>query len=577
MVSASGRHVIAFNGEIYNHLDIREELGDHLWRGHSDTETLLAAFDRWGVEKTLRRAVGMFAFALWDCDTRTLTLARDRVGEKPLYYGWQNGVFLFGSELKALRQHPAFEGEVGREGLVLYLRFCYIPAPHSIYKGIHKLAPGNLLQVLGGGRQLLEAVPFWSLNDIVVRGQHALFEGSDTEAVDALEAHLLDAVRLQQIADVPLGAFLSGGIDSSAIVALMQAQSSRPVRTFTIGFQESGYNEAEHAKAVARHLGTDHTELYVAPAQAQAVIPLLATLYDEPFADSSQIPTYLVSQLARERVTVSLSGDAGDELFGGYNRYAWATRILQCPGYLRRLLAHGLTVLSPSVLNRLCSLLVPLLPKSTRFELPGDKAHKLAGVIGAESQAAIYRGLVSTWPAPEEIVLGSEEPASVVDDPSHWEIASEFEHRMMYVDTISYLPDDILVKVDRASMGVSLEVRIPFLDHRVIEFAWRLPLSMKIRHGQGKWLLRQVLYRYVPRELIERPKTGFAVPLDRWLRGALREWAEELLAEKRLKDDGFFDPVPVREKWAEHLSGRRNWQYHLWDVLMFQAWSDRWH
>jgi len=574
MVSASGRHVIAFNGEIYNHLDLRRQLGDHVWRGHSDTETLLAGFEIWGIEKTLQHAVGMFAFALWGRDTRTLTLARDRLGEKPLYYGWQSGVFLFGSELKALKQHPAFKGEVDREALVLYLRYCCIPAPRSIYQGIHKLAPGTLLQVHVSGPQLPEAVPFWSLKDVVEHGQRNLFEGSDTEAVAELEAKLLDAVSLQQIADVPLGAFLSGGIDSSTIVAMMQAKSTRPVRTFTIGFQEAGYNEAEQAKAIARHLGTDHTELYVTPAQAQAVIPRLATLYDEPFADSSQIPTYLVSQMAREHVTVSLSGDAGDELFGGYNRYAWATKILQHPRFLRRLLAHGLTALSPSVLNRLCRTLAPVLPKSTRFALPGDKAHKLASILGMESGAAIYRGLVSTWPAPADVVLGSEEPATLLDDPAAWATVAAFEHRMMYLDAMSYLPDDILVKVDRAAMGVSLETRVPFLDHRVVEFAWQLPLSIKIRDGQGKWILRQVLYKHVPKKLIERPKTGFGVPIDSWLRGPLREWAEALLDESRLRREGFFNPAPIRQKWTEHLSGQRNWQYHLWGILMFQSWLE---
>lgn len=576
MVSASGRYVIAFNGEIYNHLDLRLQLGDRAWRGHSDTETLLAGFEIWGIEQTLQRAVAMFAIALWDRDTRTLTLARDRLGEKPLYYGWQGGVFLFGSELKALKQHPAFVGEVDREALALYLRYCCVPAPRSIYRGVCKLAPGTLLRVCASDRQLPEPKQFWSLKDVIEHGQRELFQGSDAEAVAVLEAKLLDAVRLQQIADVPLGAFLSGGIDSSTVVALMQAQSRRPVRTFTIGFQEAGYNEAEHAKAVARHLGTNHTELYVTPAQAQAVIPRLATLYDEPFADSSQIPTSLVSQMAREHVTVSLSGDAGDELFGGYNRYAWATKILQYPRPLRKLLAHGFTALSPSAWNWLYRALAPVLPKSMRFALPGDKAHKLASILGAESQAAIYRGLVSTWPAPAEVVLGSEEPATLLDDRASWGDVAALEHRMMALDAMTYLPDDILVKVDRAAMGVSLETRVPFLDHRVVEFAWQLPLSMKIRDGQGKWLLRQVLYKYVPKELIERPKMGFGVPIDAWLRGPLREWAEALLDEARLRREGYFRPEPIRKKWREHLSGRRYWQYYLWDVLMFQAWREKW-
>lgn len=574
MASASGRYVIAFNGEIYNHLGLRRQLDDPAWRGHSDTETLLAGFESWGIEQTLQRAVGMFAIALWDRETRTLTLARDRLGEKPLYYGWQGGVFLFGSELKALKQHSAFIGEVDRDALALYLRYGYIPAPYSIYRGIHKLAPGTLLQLHAGDRHLLEPMPFWSMKNVAERGQRETFQGSDLEAVAVLEEKLLDAVRLQQIADVPLGAFLSGGIDSSTIVALMQAQSTCPVRTFTIGFQEAGYNEAEHAKAVARHLGTDHTELYVTSTQAQAVIPRLATLYDEPFADSSQIPTYLVSQMAREHVTVSMSGDAGDELFGGYNRYAWATRILQRPMPLRKLLAHGLMALSPRAWNQLYLALIPVLPKSMRFVLPGDKAHKLASILGAESQVAIYRSLVSIWPVPADIVLGSKDPATLLDEPSRWADVSEFEHRMMYLDAMSYLPDDILAKVDRAAMGVSLETRVPFLDYRVVEFAWQLPLSMKIRGGQGKWILRQVLYKYVPKELIERPKMGFGVPIDAWLRGPLREWAEGLLDESRLRQEGFFNPALIRRKWNEHLSGQRNWQAQLWVILMFQAWLE---
>lgn len=574
MVSASERYVIVFNGEIYNHLDLRQQLGDRAWRGHSDTETLLAGFEIWGIEQTLQRAVGMFAIALWDRDTCTLTLARDRLGEKPLYYGRQSGVFLFGSELKALKQHPAFEGEVSREALVLYLRYCYVPTPRSVYREVHKLAPGTLLRVRASDRQLPEPMSFWLLNDVAERGQRELFQGSDAEAVAALEAKLLDAVRLQQIADVPLGAFLSGGIDSSTIVALMQAQSTHPVRTFTIGFLEAGYNEAEHAKAVARHLGTDHTELYITHTQAQAVIPRLATLYDEPFADSSQIPTYLISQMAREHVTVSLSGDAGDELFGGYNRYAWATKILQYPRPLRKLFAEGLTALSPSAWSWLYRAMAPVLPKSMRFALPGDKAHKLASILGAESQVAIYRGLISIWPAPADVVLGSKEPATLLDDPTAWATVATFEHCMMCLDATTYLPDDILVKVDRAAMGVSLETRMPFLDHRVVEFAWQLPLSMKMRDGQGKWLLRQMLYKYVPKELIERPKMGFGVPIDVWLRGPLREWAENLLDESRLKREGFFNPAPIRQKWSEHLSGQRDWQYHLWGILMFQAWLE---
>jgi asparagine synthase (glutamine-hydrolysing) len=590
MRSVIGRYVIAFNGEIYNHLSLRAELEksalttdpspaskreETLWRGHSDTETLLAGFEAWGIEATVKKSVGMFAFAVWDRLTRTLTLGRDRLGEKPLYYGWQGRTFLFGSELKALRVHPVFRAEIDRDALVAFMRYSYIPAPKSIYSGIHKLLPGTLLRVRAGERADSKPVPYWSLLDEARQGLQTVFLGSDSEALEGLEAKLSRAVALQQIADVPLGAFLSGGIDSSMIVALMQAQSSRPIHTFTIGFDDHQYNEAVHARAVARFLGTDHTELYVTPEEAREVILRLPMLYDEPFGDSSQIPTFLVSQLARRSVTVSLSGDAGDELFGGYNRYAWARKLLKYPAPLRRMLAGGLTALSPSQWDRIYSAMQPMLPSSLRVRLPGDKAHKLAQVLEVDSDAAIYQRLISTWPNPDELVVGGHDSA---DLSKAWGELDEFgapENRMMALDALNYLPDDILCKVDRAAMGVSLETRVPFLDHRVVEFAWRLPMHMKMRNGQGKWILRQLLYKYVPKELIERPKMGFGVPIDVWLRGPLREWAEDLLSETRLKRENFFNPAPIRQKWAEHLSGQRNWQYHLWNVLMFQAWLER--
>jgi asparagine synthase (glutamine-hydrolysing) len=574
MASASGRYVLAFNGEIYNHLDLRDQLGDLAWRGHSDTETLVAGFEKWGIEDTLRLSVGMFAMAVWDRNIRTLTLARDRMGEKPLYYGKQGATFLFGSELKALRQHPAFEGVIDRGALASYLRYFAVPTPRSIYRGIHKLRPGSLLRLALGNLEWGEPTPFWSLRDIAEGGQREVFQGSDVEAVTVLESKLLDAIRLQQIADVPLGMFLSGGIDSSVIAALMQAESRRPIRTFTVGFHEAGYNEADHAKAVACHLGTDHTELYVTPAQAQSVIQRLPTLYDEPFADSSQISTFLVSEMTRRHVTVSLSGDAGDELFGGYNRYVWAAKILGCPRPLRAVLARGLTTLSPSVWNRVHRALVPIMPASLAFSSAGDKAHKLASVMGAEDQSDIYLRTVSIWSSPTDVVLGAEEPPTLLDDSGAWPDVAPFEHQMMALDAMTYLPDDILVKVDRAAMGVSLETRVPFLDHRVVEFSWRLPLSMKIRDGQTKWPLRQILSKYVPKELTERPKAGFGVPIDTWLRGPLRDWAEALLDVSRLRQEGFFDPAPIRQKWAEHLDGQRNWAHQLWCVLMFQAWLE---
>ncbi len=588
MESAGGRFVITFNGEIYNFQAIRRQLdeaaaGALRWRGHSDTEVMLAAFEAWGVEGALQRLNGMFAFALWDRKERRLHLARDRMGEKPVYYGWSKGTFLFGSELKALRAHPAFDARIDRGAITLLLRYGCIPAPYSIYQGVKKLTPGTLAtltlpQIRAGEEPSLSR--YWSLRDVAGQGVALRATLSDAEAVGQLDALLRNAVAQQMVADVPLGAFLSGGVDSSAIVALMQAQSARPVKTFTIGFSEEGFNEAVHARAVARHLGTDHSELYVTPAQARAVIPRLSMLYDEPFSDSSQIPTFLVAQLARQHVTVALSGDAGDELFGGYNRYLLAGTIWRMMGWLspglRRTIAGGLMALSPATLNRVHGVVSALLPRRLRVALPGDKAHKLSEILAAGSPEAIYRDLVSHWKAPADIVIGATEPPTVLTEQAAWPALRDFEQRMMYLDAVSYLPDDILVKVDRAAMGVSLETRVPFLDHRVVEFAWRLPLSMKIRNGQGKWILRQVLNKYVPNKLIERPKMGFGVPIDAWLRGPLREWAESLLEETRLRREGFFHPAPIRNKWREHLSGERNWQYYLWDVLMFQAWHEHW-
>ncbi len=574
MQSAANRYAIAFNGEIYNYRLLRAELERELdrasWRGHSDTETLLAGFERWGIEATLKRCVGMFALAVWDRDERTLILARDRLGEKPLFYGWQGNTFLFGSELKALRVHPAFHAEVDPDSVARFLRFGYVPAPRSIYRGINKVPPGMLLRLRAGERELT-AVPYWSLLEVVRAGLASPFKGSEAEAIDALEARLTEAITLQQIADVPLGAFLSGGVDSSVIVALMQAHASRPVRSFTIGFREGQYDEAAHARAVAAHLGTDHTELYVTPDEARAVIPRLPRLYDEPFADVSQIPTFLVSQLARRDVTVSLSGDAGDELFGGYNRYAWARRLLRVPLPVRRLASVALRAASPQQWDRIFGWVRPVLPATLRVRMPGDQAHKLARVLGGPSDAAMYERMVSIWQDPAE--AGARGADSTL--ASRWSDvarADSPEHRMMALDMLTYLPDDILCKVDRAAMGVSLETRVPFLDHRVVEFAWQLPLRMKVRGGQGKWILRQLLHRYVPPDLVERPKMGFGVPIDSWLRGPLREWAEDLLAESSLRAAGDLDPIRVRERWREHLSGRRNWQYQLWTVLMLQAW-----
>ncbi|MCL6618299.1 asparagine synthase (glutamine-hydrolyzing) [Thermomonas hydrothermalis] len=589
MVSVSGRYVIAFNGEIYNHLALRGDLQKvgaggtepNAWRGHSDTETLLAAIDAWGVETTLQKAVGMFALALWDRETQTLTLTRDRMGEKPLYYGWVRGALVFGSELKAIRAFPGFDNAIERQALALYMRHNYVPAPWSIYQNIWKLPPGCLVQfsmrenrIVPEGRGAVRA--YWSLREVAEQGLRDPFRGSDTEAVAELDRLLRQSLSGQMLADVPLGAFLSGGIDSSTVVALMQAMSSRPVKTFTIGFHEGEYNEAKHAHAVAVRLGTEHTELYLTPREAIDVIPKLPALYDEPFADSSQIPTHLVSILARRHVTVALSGDGGDELFGGYNRYSRAMRLWRglsaLPLPLRRAAAGMVRAVSPSSWNRIFGIAIPFFPERYRFTLPGDKLHKAAAIFSAIRPEDIYLRLMSHWEDPAALVLGGEEPVTPLTDPSVWLACSDFWQRMMYLDSITYLPGDILVKVDRAAMGVSLETRVPLLDHRIVEFAWRLPLSLKIRQGQGKWLLRQVLYQYVPKELIERPKMGFGVPIDHWLCGPLKDWAENLLDEGRLTREGFFDPAPIRLKWAEHLSGQRNWAYHLWDVLMFQAW-----
>lgn len=580
MCSASGRYVIVFNGEMYNHPHLRRELERvgraPVWRGHSDTETFLGACEAWGIEAAVKRSVGMFAFAVWDKETCALTLGRDRLGEKPLYYGWSGQLLLFGSELKALRAHPAFAARVDRNALAAFVRYAYIPAPQSIYRGIYKLPAATLLTVRRARHSDPVPVPYWSLLEVARAGMRAPFEGSDEEALALLEARLSEAVSLQQMSDVPLGAFLSGGIDSSTIVALMQAQASRPVHTFTIGFEDAQFNEAVHAGEVARHLGTDHTELYVTPEQAQAVIPRLPALYDEPFADSSQIPTFLVSQLARRHVTVSVSGDAGDELFGGYNRYAWTRKVLAIPAPLRRVTGAGLAALRPARWDRLYAALQPVLPASLQLRMPGHKAQKLADLLNVRSDAVLYQRLISIWPNPNDLVIGGQD---ATDTNRAWDRLGDFtsmEARMMALDAVGYLPDDILCKVDRAAMGVSLETRVPFLDHRVVALAWQLPQHMKIRHGQGKWILRQLLYKYVPKGLVERPKMGFAVPIDAWLRGPLREWAESLLSESRLRQEGYLQPALIRARWADHLTGRRDWQYPLWNVLMFQAWRAEW-
>lgn len=561
MLSACGRYVIAFNGEIYNHLALRALLQHedeaHVWRGHSDTETLLVCFKTWGVKKTLQATVGMFAIALWDQSEQVLTLARDRLGEKPLYWGWCGDTLLFGSELKAIKAHPAFNADVDRNSLALLLRHNYIPTPHSIYRGIHKLPAGHFVQIAGGKRiDGINTQAYWALNDAIEAGLSNPFTGSDQDAVTALEQKIHASVSGQMLADVPLGAFLSGGVDSSAIVSLMQQQSKSPIRTFAIGFDEPGYNEAEYAKQVARHLGTNHTELYVGAREALAVIPRLSDIYCEPFADSSQIPTFLVSQMAKQQVTVALSGDGGDELFGGYNPYQFAPKVW---GAISRMPLKFRTIAASAL---------------SGTYLP-DKLYKLTRVLSAADRELFYSALMSHWQQPENVVLNSSVAPTLLNTPPMWPKTDTYEHWMMAMDANQYMTDDILVKVDRAAMANSLETRVPLLDHRVVEFAWSLPLEFKIRNGIGKWVLREMLYRHVPREMIERPKKGFSVPLGKWLRGPLRDWAEELLESERLQKEGYFNALPIRKLWQEHLGGKRDNALKLWSVLMFQAWLEK--
>ncbi len=592
MVSPCGRFTTVFNGEIYNHLQLRDKLNTSAnkqsWKGHSDTETLVTAFSQWGIEKTLQQLVGMFAIAVWDFKEKRLFLIRDRFGEKPLYYGWSNGVFLFGSELKALQKYKRFSNQIDRGALSLYMKYMYVPTPYSIFRDIYKLEPGCILQIDKGTKpptlplfapfrdQGINIAQWYSISNMAQAGQKNLITDQN-DAVDLIEKTLLESVRSQLISDVPLGAFLSGGIDSSVITALMQKVCKDPVKTFTIGFEESSFNEAIYAKEVSRHLGTEHHELYVTSSDAFKVIPHLPTLYDEPFADSSQIPTYLVSKLARESVTVSLSGDAGDELFGGYSRYLWGSRVWNKVRWMPLIVRQTLGVAINKISVNTWDSIGNSLPNSSRVSLMGDKAHRMAHRLkNVKSLDDVYHSLVTEGYKEDGLVVNDK--AALITKLDNNDIVSgivDSEHRMMLLDSLTYLPDDILTKVDRAAMGVSLETRIPFLDYRVAELAWRLPLDTKINNGETKWPIRQVLYKYVPKVLIERTKAGFAIPVGQWIRGPLREWAADLLNEERIRREGYFNPELVQQLWQQHLSGKYDWTPRLWAILMFQAWLDK--
>ena len=586
MRSECGRLCLTFNGEIYNHLHVRSELeaaaAAPKWRGHSDTETLLYAIRYWGIEATLQRVSGMFAFALWDEQAQVLTLARDRFGEKPLFYGWSGRDLVFGSELKALAVHPSWSPSLDRAALTSFMRYCYVPAPSTIWRGIQKLPAASCVtfaaDVCHGEMPTPE--PYWSMRQTVLEGQQHRIQDAE-EATAELRRLLSAAISRQCLSDVPLGAFLSGGIDSSTIVALMQAQASQPVRTFTIGFRESGYDEAEDARKVAAHLGTSHTELYVDPETARNVIPKLSDMYDEPFADSSQIPTHLVAVLAREHVTVALSGDAGDELFGGYNRHVWGrdlnARLGALPLPVRRLLGVALRAVSPEPAGTMARLAQPLLPSRLNVRRAGDQLAKLARIVGTSSLDDMYRQLCSIDDSPARTVLHGEEVGSWATGEMA-RVSGDIDplDRMTLADSLSYLTDDILQKVDRAAMAVSLETRVPFLDKDVVEFSARIPPHMKVRQGQGKWLVRQVLYGHVPAALVDRPKSGFGIPIDAWLRGPLKGWASDLLSPARLNAQRLFDSKLVTSRLAAHMNGQSNDGYWLWNVLMAQAWHDKW-
>ena len=580
MFSHSGRFVIVYNGEVYNYQEIKKGLEEEgiTFKSTTDTEVILEAVEHYGIDKALPMFNGMFAFSLYDKKEGIIYLVRDRVGIKPLYWGINNGILFFASELKAFRRHPLFTASLNIDAIALYLRHNYIPTPYSIYKGVYKLPPGHYL-IVDKGLNVRDNT-YWDFRKVAISGFSHPFELSETELIERLDDLLTKSVKLRMISDVPLGAFLSGGIDSSTIVALMQKVSNIPQKTFTIGFSEGEYNEARYAADIAKHLGTEHTELYVTPKDAQDVIPKLPDMYDEPFSDSSQIPTHLVSALTRRYVTVSLSGDGGDELFGGYNRYFWLKDIWESvrkvPKPMRKSLSALIRLFPHEFYNKTFPIFFRFLPQKYRFRLPGDKLYKLSEILDKNSPDEMYRMLISHEKYPERIVKNAYEPETILLDKDIKREIPDYVARMMFFDFLTYLPDDILTKVDRASMWVSLEARVPILDHNIVEFAWKVPLEYKIRDGKGKYLLREVLSRYVPRELFERPKTGFGIPIDYWLRGPLKEWAGDLLSEEMIKKYGILEYRPIERMFREHISGRRDWHYYLWDVLMLQSWLNRW-
>lgn len=579
--SNSGRFILIFNGEIYNHLEIRNKLlrekANTYWKGSSDTETLVEALEFWGLNMTLNKIEGMFAFALWDQKLKKLSLARDRIGEKPLYYGYQNEgtnkVFLFGSELKALKAHPKFQGEINRDSIASLLHYNYIPSPYSIYKNIFKLKPGFYIELEASDLQrglLPPSKDYWSLIDKKIFGINNQINLNKSKIKDDLKKNLQLAVKKQMISDVPVGAFLSGGIDSSTIVSLMQSQSNKKIKTFTIGFNESDYDEAKHSKKIANYLGTEHNELVISSKNALDLIPKIPITYDEPFSDSSQIPTFLLSQFASQNVKVALTGDGGDELFCGYNRHiaskTFSRFFTYTPKIIRKILSHSLLSISNQNIGNLF--------KFSKYQNINEKLQKISLGLGTEKITDLYKVFTTHWENPTQIVLKSKEQITLENEIKTQLSHLDIQQEMMALDFLTYLPDDILVKVDRAAMASSLETRVPFLDHKLIEYVFKIPNSFIYRKGQGKFILREILNEYIPKNFFERPKKGFGVPIDSWLRGPLRDWGESLLEERKLNKEEFFNTKLIRKKWDEHISGKRNWQSHLWSVLMFQSWKD---